>query len=57
MILFESEKEQSIPEFMTDFVSKKIMLDPVILPSGNSYDKESLQKYFTLNGNFDPVTK
>jgi hypothetical protein len=57
VLLFESENELSIPEFMIDPLSKKIISDPVILPSGNSFDKDSLHAFFNVNGSVDPISK
>ena len=56
-ILFENEHEKTIPEFMTDPITKKILKDPVIVPSGTSYEKETLEEFFKLNGCIDPINR
>ena len=33
------------------------MEEPVVLASGFTYEKTSIQKHFQINGNFDPMTR
>jgi len=33
------------------------MLDPVITPSGISYEKSAISQHIAMNGNYDPVTR
>ena len=33
------------------------MEDPVILSSGFTYERETIQKHFQVNGHFDPMTR
>lgn len=56
-ILFDNPAPRVIPEFIVDPISKSVMKDPVILPSGNSYDKASLDEYMNSKGNIEPLTK
>lgn len=56
-ILFEEAAQKVIPEFMLDPLSKNIMKDPVILPSGNSYERASIEEYLNYNGNLEPLTR
>ena len=56
-ILFEKEPERAIPEFMADPITKKIMKDPVIIPSGNSYERETLESFMKINGCIDPTNR
>jgi STIP1 homology and U-box containing protein 1 len=56
-ILFENEPEKVLPEFLLDGITKKMIKDPVILPSGSSYDRETLEEFFKLNGTIDPFNR
>jgi STIP1 homology and U-box containing protein 1 len=56
-VLFENEPNKEIPEFMIDGLSKKVMRDPVILPTGVSFERESLEEFFSKNGFIDPVSR
>lgn len=56
-ILFDNNTPRTIPEFMIDPISKNVMKEPMILPSGNSYDKASLEEHMSSKGNIEPLTK
>ena len=56
-ILFEKENEKVIPDFMLDPISRKMIKDPVIIPSGISYEKETLEEFMKLNGCIDPSNR
>ena len=33
------------------------MEEPVVIGSGFTYEKETIAKHFSVNGNFDPLTR
>ena len=52
----EVEEEKNIPEFLTCPISLEVMIDPKLLSSGHSYEKEEIKKHFKKNGLKDPLT-
>lgn len=50
-------KDLSIPSFMICQLSLEVMKDPVITPSGITYDREMIEMHLSKNGEFDPVTR
>mmetsp|Transcript_6733 Transcript_6733/g.6623 ORF Transcript_6733/g.6623 Transcript_6733/m.6623 type:complete len:119 (+) Transcript_6733:453-809(+) len=55
-ILFPVEQPKCIPDFMICPLSKNLMLDPVIVPPGNSYERDALMAHVTSNGCYDPIS-
>ncbi|CAI2366286.1 unnamed protein product [Moneuplotes crassus] len=51
-----SVEEQKIPEFLTCPISLEVMIDPKILSSGHTYEKEEIIKHIKKNGYRDPLT-
>lgn len=45
-----------VPEDMICPLTKKIFQDPVMTPSGNTYEKAALYAYLENNNNLDPLT-
>jgi hypothetical protein len=45
---------ESVPYYFCDQLTGEIMLNPVVLSSGNSYDKASIKQYFKTTGFKDP---
>jgi len=56
LLLDEEEEEKKIPEFLTWPVSLDIMVDPKLLSSGHTYEKDEIKKHFDKNGLKDPLT-
>ena len=52
---FEQE-ERKIPEFLTCPISCEIMIKPILLSSGHTYEKKEIDKHFNKNGYKDPLT-
>ena len=52
----ESVKIDSM-EFMNCRITLTLMKDPVLDNEGHTYEKESLMKHMSMNGNFDPTTR
>lgn len=53
----EEEDDQNIPEFLKCPITLDLMLEPILLSSGHTYEKDELTKHFTKNGYIDPLTK
>lgn len=56
-VLFENDQKCEVPDFMKDPLTQKIMSDPIIIPSGESYDKESFEEFTKVNGLIDPKNR
>lgn len=46
-----------IPEHLLCRITDDLMIDPVCLSSGFSYEREAIKKHFKTNGFFDPVNR
>ncbi|EEP77384.1 conserved hypothetical protein [Uncinocarpus reesii 1704] len=49
-------KERVVPDYLIDSISFEIMHDPVVTPSGHSFDRVSILKHLQQNP-FDPITR
>ncbi|KAI2382017.1 hypothetical protein LOY88_006389 [Ophidiomyces ophidiicola] len=47
---------QIVPDYLIDSISFEIMHDPVVTPSGQSFDRVSIFKHLQQNS-FDPITR
>lgn len=52
-----SERRSSVPEHLCCKISFEVMSDPVITPSGVTFDRASLQEHFAAVGHFDPMSR
>lgn len=50
-------KEVLVPDYFLDKISFNIMHDPVITPSGITYEKTHLKEHFKKIGHFDPLSR
>ncbi|GIX66265.1 glycerol-3-phosphate dehydrogenase [Babesia caballi] len=50
-------RERNVPSHLCCKISMCIMKDPVVSPSGITYERELLEQHLRLNGEFDPVTR
>ncbi|KAJ1983844.1 hypothetical protein H4R34_001035, partial [Dimargaris verticillata] len=50
-------QKREVPEYFIDQLSFEIMYDPVITPSGISYERSQLIEHLQKIGNFDPLTR
>jgi len=48
---------EDIPEQFVDSISFELMKDPVITPSGVTFDRETIIDHLRKVGHFDPVTR
>jgi STIP1 homology and U-box containing protein 1 len=49
--------KQEAPEALTCKITYCVMLDPVVTPSGISYERDAIETHLKQNGDFDPVTR
>ncbi|EMG48175.1 hypothetical protein G210_1304 [Candida maltosa Xu316] len=45
------------PDYLLDPISYELFIDPVISPSGITYEKATLIDHLQKNGKFDPITR
>jgi len=50
-------KKRDVPEYLCGKISFEIMRDPVITPSGITYDRQDIEEHLKRVGHFDPVTR
>ena len=53
----ERRKKREIPDYLCGKISFDIMVDPVITPSGITYDRKHLESHLHRVGQFDPITR
>ncbi|XP_033630857.1 STIP1 homology and U box-containing protein 1-like [Asterias rubens] len=53
----ERRKTREVPDYLCGKISFEIMKDPVITPSGITYDKKDIEEHLQRVGHFDPVTR
>lgn len=54
---YESSASDDVPEWMLDPISFDILRDPVVTPSGITYEKATLMECLQKNGYKDPITR
>ncbi|KAI6778467.1 STIP1y and U box-containing protein-like protein [Emericellopsis cladophorae] len=52
----KDDVKREVPEWLIDDITYNVMLDPVITPSGRSYERESITKFIEKAGT-DPTTR
>jgi STIP1 family protein 1 len=50
-------RKRDVPDFLCGKISFEIMKDPVITPSGITYDRKDIEEHLQRVGHFDPVTR
>ncbi|CAG8597374.1 600_t:CDS:1 [Diversispora eburnea] len=53
----ENLRPREVPEYFLDKISFEIMHDPVITPSGITYERAHLKEHFKKIGHFDPLSR
>jgi len=53
----ERRKKREVPEFLCGTISFEVMRDPVITPSGITYDRKNIEEHLQRVGHFDPITR
>merc|ERR1712059_41748 len=55
--LDERRMKREVPEYLCGKISFEIMKDPVITPSGVTYERGDLEEHLQRVGHFDPLTR
>lgn len=50
-------KGREVPDYLCGKISFEIMHDPVITPSGITYDRQDIEEHLKRVGHFDPITR
>jgi len=53
----ERRQKRDVPDYMCGKISFEILKDPVITPSGITYDRKDIEEHLNRVGHFDPVTR
>lgn len=53
----ERRKRREVPEHLCGKISFEILRNPVITPSGITYDKKDIEEHLQRVGHFDPLTR
>merc|ERR1712122_240921 len=53
----ERRQKRDVPDYMCGKISFEILKDPVITPSGITYDRKDIEEHLQRVGHFDPVTR
>lgn len=53
----ERRRKREVPDFLCGKISFEILRDPVITPSGITYDRADIKEHLQRVGHFDPVTR
>lgn len=53
----ERRQKRDIPDYLCGKISFEVLKDPVITPSGITYDKKDIEEHLNKVGHFDPVTR
>ncbi|KAI5955315.1 hypothetical protein KGF54_001876 [Candida jiufengensis] len=57
MVPIDDEALEEAPDYLLDPISFEILTDPVITPSGITYEKQHLLRHIKNKGKFDPISK
>ncbi|KAK0402677.1 hypothetical protein QR680_016470 [Steinernema hermaphroditum] len=53
----DRRRNREVPDYLCGKISFEIMHDPVITPSGITYDRDSIKDHLHRVGHFDPITR
>uniref|UniRef100_A0A5S6QYM9 E3 ubiquitin-protein ligase CHIP n=1 Tax=Trichuris muris TaxID=70415 RepID=A0A5S6QYM9_TRIMR len=53
----DRRKKRDLPDYLCGKISFELMRDPVITPSGITYDRKDIMEHLLRVGHFDPVTR
>lgn len=53
----ERRKKRDIPDHLCGKISFELLTDPVITPSGITYNRSDIKEHLQKVGHFDPVTR
>lgn len=55
--LRRSRRKRGVPDYLCGKISFEIMHEPVITPSGITYDRQDIEEHLKRVGHFDPITR
>ena len=50
-------KKREVPDYLCGKISFEILRDPVVTPSGITYDRQDIEEHLRRVGHFDPITR
>lgn len=53
----DKRRKRDVPDFLCGKISFEILTDPVITPSGITYERKDIEEHLQRVGHFDPVTR
>ncbi|XP_011205807.1 E3 ubiquitin-protein ligase CHIP isoform X2 [Bactrocera dorsalis] len=53
----EKRRKRDVPDYLCGKISFEILTDPVITPSGITYERKDIEEHLQRVGHFDPVTR
>ncbi|CAG0897477.1 unnamed protein product [Cyprideis torosa] len=53
----DRRKKREVPDYLAGRISFEILQDPVITPSGVTYERKDIEEHLQRVGHFDPVTR
>lgn len=53
----ERRRKRDVPDYLCGKISFEILTDPVITPSGITYERKDIEEHLQRVGHFDPVTR
>ncbi len=53
----DRRRKREVPDYLCGKISFEILQEPVITPSGITYDKKDIEEHLHRVGHFDPVTR
>uniref|UniRef100_A0A1A9VZS6 E3 ubiquitin-protein ligase CHIP n=1 Tax=Glossina brevipalpis TaxID=37001 RepID=A0A1A9VZS6_9MUSC len=53
----ERRRKREVPDYLCGKISFEILTDPVITPSGITYERKDIEEHLQRVGHFDPVTR
>ena len=53
----DRRQKRDVPDFLCGKISFEVLRDPVITPSGITYDRKDIEEHLHRVGHFDPVTR
>jgi len=53
----DKRRKRDVPDYLCGKISFEILVDPVITPSGITYERKDIEEHLQRVGHFDPVTR
>lgn len=50
-------QKREVPDYLCGKISFELLVDPVITPSGMTYERKDIEEHLQRVGHFDPVTR